>query len=54
MLYTKDFSHYYIRLVHLLTDDNIYISLYDKRILDNKVVNLVKFLEKIKEKGGII
>lgn len=51
MLYSKDYSDYYVKLIHLLTDDNIYISLHDKRLLDNKVITLVKFLQKIKEKS---
>lgn len=49
MLYNKDCSYYYIKLIHLLSDDDIWISLYNKRKLDKKVIELVNFLKKIEE-----
>lgn len=51
MIYNKDISEYYVDLIHLLTDENIFICLYDKRILDKKIINLVKFLRKVKKKN---
>lgn len=51
MIYKKDCSEYYVELIHLLTDDKIWICLHDKRILDKKIINLVKFLRKIKEEN---
>lgn len=49
MIYQRDCEYYYIELIHLLSDNDLYMSLYNKRKLDNKVIDLVKFLQKIKE-----
>ena len=49
IIYNRDFNNYYIELLHLLTDKDLHMNLLDKRKLDNKVIDLVKLLRKIKD-----
>lgn len=49
MIYQRDCNDYYIELLHLLTEKDLYMNLSNKRKLDNKVIDLVKLLRKIKE-----
>ena len=48
IIYDRNCDDYYIELIHLLTEKDLYMNLLDKKKLDNKVIDLVKLLRKIK------
>ena len=50
MLYNKNLCNEYLELIHRLTDQDLWLCLADKRVLDNKVLSLLKLLRKLKEK----
>lgn len=49
MIYNKNYNDLYIELLHRLTNQDFYLCLSDKRILDKKVFDLVRFLRKLQK-----
>ncbi len=49
IIYNRDCSDYYIELLHLLTEKDLYMNILDKKKLDKKVIDLVELLRKIKD-----
>ena len=49
MIYNKNYNDFYVELIHRLTNQDFYLCLSDKHILDKKVFDLVRFLRKLQK-----
>lgn len=49
IIYNKICNNYYLELIHLLTDKDLHMNMFDKKKLDKKVIDLVELLRKIKD-----
>lgn len=49
IIYNRNCSDYYLELIHLLTEKDLYMNILDKKKLDKKVIYLVELLRKIKD-----